>query len=569
MNKKSKPLFSVVVIARNEEKTLPRLLQSLEKFGFKERGGAVCILDTGSTDKTAQIARDWGCIVEEVGPKFMVKIDKETADAVNAKFGVEGEAPLLKEGESLFNFAAARNYAATLSPTNIVSTPDADEVFTMLDIDYVNSFIEQGLGQGEFEFVFAHDAQGKPAVQFKQCKMYDKTKLEWKNMVHEHLFPITTGEIKRFYLVPEKYKIEHWQNPETNRSGYLRGLALDCYLNPENDRNSHYVGREFYWTGRPKMAIKEFQRHLDMKRWPAERGQSLCFMGDCYTMLGDEEKAVECWHKSISIEGQRREPWMRLAWHYYRKNDAHRAASYSAAAMELPWTDFYSNRMGHYTHEPLEINYWAKWMIGDREGSKEQYKKAVHMFPNHDKFKADRKFYFEYIHDGIDGWMSPTELEALYQISKKYKDSEICEVGSWKGRSTHALLTGGAKITAVDTFQGSDDLGDLTNSLAKKEDIYATFMKNVGDFPNLEVMKMTSEEARKKVGDKKFKAVFIDALHTEEGVKKDIELWKDSATHILMGHDYCKEWPGVMRGVDAAMGRKPDFIEGSIWGYYL
>ena len=568
MNKK--PLWSVVVIARNESKTLPRLLESLDKFDFKKRGGAVVVLDTGSTDSTAEIARDWGAIVEEVGPKFMIKIDKETADAVNAKFVVGEEAPILKEGESLFNFAAARNYAASLSPTNVVSTPDADEIFTALDIDYVNDFIEQGLGQGEFEFVFAHDANGKPAVQFKQCKMYDKTKFEWRGIVHECTFPTTNVDIKRFYLVPEKFKIEHYQNPETNRSGYLRGLALDCFQNPENDRNSHYVGREFLWTGRPRMAIKEFQRHCNMKRWPAEHGQSLCFMGDAYEMIGDEDKAVEAWHRSIFIEGQRREPWMRLAWHYYKKNDAHRAASYSAAAMELPWTDFYSNRMGHYTFEPKEINYWARWMLGDKEGSLKQYKDAVHMFPEHDKFKSDRKFYFEYIDDSIQGWLTPTEQESLYQTSKKYKDSEILEVGSWKGRSTHALLTGGAKITAVDTFQGSDDLGDLTNSLAKKEDIYATFMKNVGEFKNLEVMKMTSEEARKKVGDKKFSSIFIDALHTEEGVKKDIELWKGNATQVLMGHDYDpKTWPGVVRGVDAAMGRKPDRIEGSIWIYYM
>lgn len=142
------------------------------------------------------------------------------------------------------------------------------------------------------------------------------------------------------------------------------------------------------------------------------------------------------------------------------------------------------------------------------------------------------------------------------------------EVGSWKGRSTHALLTGGAKITAVDTFQGSDDAGDLTNSLAKKEDIYATFMNNVGDFPNLEVIKMSSEEAKKKLGGKKFKAIFIDALHTYEGVKKDIELWKDSATHVLMGHDYCKEWPGVVKAVTECLGA-PDKIEGSIWIKYM
>ena len=122
----NKPLFSVCLIARNEEITLPRLVGSLSEF--LKRGGKIHVLDTGSTDKTAEVARKLGCNVIEVGGKFRIKIDKELADKVNSKFVVEGEAPVVKEGESLFDFASARNYIAEFADTDVISTPDCDEI---------------------------------------------------------------------------------------------------------------------------------------------------------------------------------------------------------------------------------------------------------------------------------------------------------------------------------------------------------------------------------------------------------------------------------------------------------
>lgn len=59
--------FSVAIITKNEENTLPRLLKSLE--GVKD----IVVVDTGSTDKTVSIAKEHGCKVKEVGEKFIEK----------------------------------------------------------------------------------------------------------------------------------------------------------------------------------------------------------------------------------------------------------------------------------------------------------------------------------------------------------------------------------------------------------------------------------------------------------------------------------------------------------------
>ena len=54
--KRREPRFSVVTIVRNEANRLPRLLASLAEF--RERGGEVVVLDTGSTmERQRSLAR--------------------------------------------------------------------------------------------------------------------------------------------------------------------------------------------------------------------------------------------------------------------------------------------------------------------------------------------------------------------------------------------------------------------------------------------------------------------------------------------------------------------------------
>ena len=184
-----KPLWTTCFIARNEESVIARALDSLKEF--RERGGVCVVIDTGSSDKTVEISRSYGCIVEEVGDKFITVVDEKMAKEVNERFIVDNEPPLLKEGDRIFDFASARNYAATFSPTDMVSWCDCDEVFTRLNIDEINKKILEGFTQFEYNFIFAHDPYGKPSIQFVQSKMYDRTKFQWRGRIHETISPIT------------------------------------------------------------------------------------------------------------------------------------------------------------------------------------------------------------------------------------------------------------------------------------------------------------------------------------------------------------------------------------------
>lgn len=382
------PSFSIVLISRNEEKTLPRLIESLEEF--KARGGGIILVDTGSTDGTAALARKLGCMVFAEGERFMTTINETLAKQINRRFVCHGEADVVAVGDKLFDYSNARNYAASLSATDMVAMPDCDEAFTRLDLDKIEEEIGKGAERFEYNFVFSHDEFGGEAIKFLHSKFYNRKVMSWTGVVHEVLQGATEKVCR---LGEEHIKLEHWQNPSPHRSRYLTGLALDCYKNPGNDRNCHYFAREMLWNGRPHSALREFHRHVGMNAWPAERAQSMIFMGDACQQIGKEALALEWYHKAIDVDGGRREAWLRLAELYWKKNDHQRVASYAQAALAIPRGNYYANQMAHYTSEPHARLYWALWYMGQPDEAARHWEKALEYEPLNQKFIDDGQFF--------------------------------------------------------------------------------------------------------------------------------------------------------------------------------
>lgn len=160
-----------------------------------------------------------------------------------------------------------------------------------------------------------------------------------------------------------------------------------------------------------------------------------------------------------------------------------------------------------------------------------------------------------------DGWMSMEELEWLHKIAAYM--SSIAEIGSFKGRATIALAEGNphGKVYAIDHWLGDDDGNKVLRGIYDKEDVFGVFMKNVGCYSNVEVMRMSSLEAAEKI--ESVDMAFIDGEHTYESVTADIKAWLPKTRKIIAGHDYDKAWPGVMQAVKELLG--PVNVVGSIW----
>ena len=160
----------------------------------------------------------------------------------------------------------------------------------------------------------------------------------------------------------------------------------------------------------------------------------------------------------------------------------------------------------------------------------------------------------------IDGWMSDAELNWIRQNVIGAK--KILEIGSWKGRSTAAIREGmdhDAVLVCVDTWRGSDN--EEIHNIAKDisdpiwREFYTNHKKNI-DNGKIVTMRMSSKDALEKLEDNKeqFDCIFIDADHSYEACKADIEgslkVLKNDG--LLCGHDH--DWSGVTKAVDEIGG---------------
>jgi hypothetical protein len=169
------------------------------------------------------------------------------------------------------------------------------------------------------------------------------------------------------------------------------------------------------------------------------------------------------------------------------------------------------------------------------------------------KKKPDRP-----INNKIDGWTTELELEWLEDRAKEMKS--IVEIGCWKGRSSKALLEGcPGKVWCVDHFKGNADAKFSTPERAEREKVYEKFMENVGHYPNLEIMKTSSEDAAQ-MFNTDTDMVFIDGNHSYDAVKRDIELWLPKCKKLICGHDYNEVW----KAVHDVLGKITGVYEG-IW----
>lgn len=137
----------------------------------------------------------------------------------------------------------------------------------------------------------------------------------------------------------------------------------------------------------------------------------------------------------------------------------------------------------------------------------------------------------------ISGWMFGDELEWLYTTAALM--SSVLEVGSWMGKSSHALMSGCKGIViSVDHFLGTEGSREGVHAVAKTKDIANIWWEGMKGFPRFGVMKMSSEDAAAFIAPASIDMVFIDGDHTGKAFRKDLELWLPKAKKIICGHDY-------------------------------
>lgn len=165
-------------------------------------------------------------------------------------------------------------------------------------------------------------------------------------------------------------------------------------------------------------------------------------------------------------------------------------------------------------------------------------------------------------------------LEELYSAPKLG-----VEVGVYKGRLSRLLLANDPMLFLflVDPWkaaQAGDSYTTTDDHVARftqddHDAVMAEAMDNVREFEaRCKVLRMPSVEASKEFKDGSLDFVFIDADHSYEGCKADIEAWwpKVRPRGLICGHDYRDDMNfGVIKAVNEAFGDRVRLGQNYTW----
>lgn len=164
----------------------------------------------------------------------------------------------------------------------------------------------------------------------------------------------------------------------------------------------------------------------------------------------------------------------------------------------------------------------------------------------------------EHFYKNIEGWFTYPSLYS--DMIKVLPDgARLVEVGVFKGQSLAFLIVEGInsgkdfEIIGVDSYDEKDiDFTGVENAF------YENMESVILDFTFIK--EKSVDAAREYIPDASCDFVFIDAGHTYEDIKTDIEAWlpKVKKGGFLAGHDYHNGWVGVDKAVAEIFGAKID-----------
>ena len=317
----------------------------------------ICVLDTGSTDNSIELLKDANVIL---GEKTFEK----------------------------FRFDEARNESLKLVPkdTDVYICLDIDEVMLPGWREAIEKVWQDDTTRLRYIYNWSLDEHNTPKVSFYQDKIHGKDYI-WVNSVHEILKYLGDNEN---YVQSDELIINHYPDQNKSRGSYLPLLELAVSEEPENDRNMHYLGREYMYYGKWEESIATLKRHLNMKnaKWNDERCASMRFIARDYKNLGDIISARVWLEAAIKEAPHLRDPLVELALLYYDQGDWQNVIHYCETAQKIPINyKTYINEVFSFDETIDDILSLAYYNIGNIPKAIEHANNALAINPDNERIQ--------------------------------------------------------------------------------------------------------------------------------------------------------------------------------------
>ena len=294
----------------------------------------VFVLDTGSTDNTVSKLKKLGAIVKE----------KEIKP---------------------WRFDVARNESLKMVPDdfNICVCLDLDEVIMPGWRKKLEKLWDKNTTRLRYNYNWQLDENDKPIINFYIEKIHLRKNYKWTHPVHEVLTYENKNEVIK---TTNEITVNHYPDNTKSRQSYLPLLELSVKEDPEDDRNMHYLGREYMYYQKWNECIDTLIKHLNLKSatWKDERCASMRFIARSYINLNRYDEAKMWLDKAMKEAPYLRDPFMERAFLEYRLNNWNEVVNYCNKALDIKThTKTYINESFSWDYSPyglLSVAYFNK-----------------------------------------------------------------------------------------------------------------------------------------------------------------------------------------------------------------
>ncbi|MHA6484569.1 glycosyltransferase [Paenibacillus sp. strain BS8-2] len=350
--------ISLCMIVKDEEESLGRCLSSV-----RDVVDEIIIVDTGSKDRTKEIAASYGAIVYDF--------------------------------EWINHFAAARNYAFEQATQPFIMWLDADDVVEPEDQARLKA-LKEGHGDDfpydsvSMNYHLTFDQKGNPIFSLRRNRLVRRSRgFRWIGPVHEYL--AVSGRIfhSDIAVTHRKEKV----HTDRNLRIYLGRLDAGENFSP---RDQYYFANELRDNRRNEEAIDWYGRFLDGGEGWVEDNIGACQkQGDCYGRLGNTASQLASLFRSFGYDKPRPEICYELGCVFVRQERFEQAIHWFGQALTVERPAGSMGSMDHATstwlpHLQLTVCYDR---IGNRAKAMEHHREAMTMNPSHPSIRYNENYF--------------------------------------------------------------------------------------------------------------------------------------------------------------------------------
>ena len=338
------------MIVKNEEALLTRALQTAKIYADE-----IIIVDTGSTDKTVEVA--------------------------------------LKFTSNVFyfswrdDFSAARNFAFANATGDYMMWLDADDVVKKEEALKINA-LKQKADKDIYMFRYAmgFNSDDKPTFTFYRERMI-KRGLYFCGFVHEAV-PLI-GKVEEADITIEHRKLFDKPSGKRNLELYRKALKRDVKF---CGRDYFYYARELYYNGYYRKCIAVLKKAYPLISSEWEKVAAKMILARAYLALGEYENAFNRLIEGLFTLNPTPEYMFLLGFAARRakKNNAEFFLKSAFCAEEEKFG--FSDKRYSFYYPALELCS-LYFELGEKEKSLEYHKKLLEKFPNEKEVKFNEEFF--------------------------------------------------------------------------------------------------------------------------------------------------------------------------------